>query len=94
MTAGYEALQGITKDYTKRVLQLERPQILFLGLFFIKGLQGVPRVYGVFEGVTGDYKELQGIISGDRALQRVTCRGYRGYERLQGITKDYRKLVL
>ena len=59
-----------------------------------RGLQGVPRVYGVFEGVTGDYKELQGIISGDRALQRVTCRDYRGYERLQGITKDYRKLVL
>ena len=53
MTAGYEALQGITKDYTKRVLQLERPQILFLGLFFIKGLQGG---YKGFQGFTGYLK--------------------------------------
>ena len=58
MTAGYKALQGITKDYRKRVLYLERPQILFLGLFFVKGgLQGVPKGYGGFQGVTWEYKE-------------------------------------
>ena len=32
---GYKGLQGITKEYGKLVFQLERPQILFLGLFCI-----------------------------------------------------------
>ena len=94
-------LWGVTGDYKglHKTCSLTRtsPETFSWSIFHkrvTRGLQGVPRVYGVFEGVTGDYKELQGIISGDRALQRVTCRGYTGYEQLQGITKDYRKLVL
>ena len=36
MTGGDKGLQGITKDYKNFLFELERSQILFLGLFCIK----------------------------------------------------------
>ena len=82
MRASYETLQGTTEDYRKRVLYLERLQILFLGVFFIKGLQGgskglreLSRGDTGLQRVTGDYKGLQWVTRGTRRLQGVTWGG-------------------
>ena len=61
-------LQGITKDYAKRVLLLEHPQVLFLGLFFMKGLL---RGYRGLQGVTGGYKRLE-LVTTVKRIQWVT----------------------
>ena len=60
MTAGYKALQGITKDNKKRVFLTRMSPDTFSWCIshkrITRGLQGVPTGYGGFQGVTGDYK--------------------------------------
>ena len=80
MTAGYDALQGITMDY--RTCSLTRPSPNSFSWSILhkrvaRGLQGVPRGYGVFHGVTGDYKGLQWVTRGTKGLRGVTG-GYKG----------------
>ena len=76
MTAGYDALQGITMDY--RTCSLTRPSPNSFSWSILhkrvtRGLQGVPRGYGV----TGDYKGLQWVTRGTKGLRGVTG-GYKG----------------
>ena len=77
VTGGYKGLQGVTKDYRNFFLELERSQILFLGLFYIK-----IKVEEISKRVTRSYKMLQGVTRGYRGLQWVTG----GDKRLQGVT--------
>ena len=92
--AGYRGLQGVTgcdsrlRDVTgdykgiQKTCSLTRKSPDTFSWYIFR--KRVTRGYRVFQGVTGDYKGLQWIISGDRRLQGVTVG--------DGITMGYRGL--